>query len=228
MSRLLSAIGLLVTAVYLLVLAALVGTRWHQLSTAPLNELGDFLAGAFGPIAILWLILGFFQQGIELRQNTQALALQATELKNSVEQQRQLVEVSRQQVSAELEVIKYERERATKAAQPFFVIEGIGHMVSGGHGTYRAQIKNVGNTGTDVHLSFDPPMKTASPDQRSSWVHGETFTCSFEYVTNLAEGETRLSIRYTDALGTPGLQAFDLVAIPGNPNPSVVVRASGA
>ena len=31
------------------------------------NELGDFLAGTFAPVAFLWLVLGFFQQGAELR-----------------------------------------------------------------------------------------------------------------------------------------------------------------
>lgn len=56
-----------------------------------LNEVGDFLAGAFGPVAILWLVLGFFQQGVELRQGTEALKLQAAELKNSVVQQCELV-----------------------------------------------------------------------------------------------------------------------------------------
>lgn len=56
-----------------------------------LNEVGDFLAGAFGPVTILWLVLGFFQQGIELRQGTTALNLQATELRNSVVQQCEMV-----------------------------------------------------------------------------------------------------------------------------------------
>jgi hypothetical protein len=40
---------------------------------------------------------------------TDALRLQAEELKNSVEQQRELVEVSRQQVQSEREALAYER-----------------------------------------------------------------------------------------------------------------------
>ncbi len=43
------------------------------------NEFGDFLAGFAAPLAFGWLVLGFFQQGEELR-------LQAAELRASVEQ----------------------------------------------------------------------------------------------------------------------------------------------
>ena len=42
-----------------------------------LNNLGDYLAGVFSPLAFLWLVLGYRQQAKELR-------LQAKELKNTV------------------------------------------------------------------------------------------------------------------------------------------------
>ena len=32
-----------------------------------LNELGDFLAGAGGPIVLLWIVIGYFQQSAALR-----------------------------------------------------------------------------------------------------------------------------------------------------------------
>jgi hypothetical protein len=227
MSRLLAIVGLVATVGYLLSLYLLIGDRVFTLLTLPLNELGDFLAGVFGPIAILWLILGFFQQGIELRQNTDALSLQAKELQNSVEQQRQLVEVSRQQVSAELEVIKFERERTAMAARPHFVCEGVGHMVSGNKGKYSLTLKNVGNTATLVFLTFDPPMRVVSPKEVPSWSPGEVKTCSFEYVTDLAEGESKFDIRFTDAMGIHGVQSFMLVAVATSPHPSISIRPCG-
>ncbi|MBF7686433.1 hypothetical protein I2F17_11440 [Acinetobacter sp. B10A] len=52
-----------------------------------LNEWGDYLAGAFSPLAFFWLVMGYLQQGKELQQNTKALELQAQELKNSVAEQ---------------------------------------------------------------------------------------------------------------------------------------------
>ena len=79
------------TLLYLVAIAILFTNRWSDVQKLPLNELGDCLAGIFGPLAILWLVLGFFQQGIELRQNSDALLMQAQELKNSVEQQAELV-----------------------------------------------------------------------------------------------------------------------------------------
>ncbi len=44
------------------------------------NEHGDFAAGFFAPMAFLWLVLGYLQQGEELQQNTAALRRQGDEL----------------------------------------------------------------------------------------------------------------------------------------------------
>lgn len=51
-----------------------------------LNEFGDFIAGAFAPLAFFWLVRGYYQQGAELQA-------QALELKNSVQQQTRLAEI---------------------------------------------------------------------------------------------------------------------------------------
>lgn len=48
-----------------------------------LNAVGDFLAGAFAPLAFLWLVFGFYQQGQGLKQNSKALKMQATELEKT-------------------------------------------------------------------------------------------------------------------------------------------------
>ena len=71
---------------------------------ATLNELGDFLAGIFAPIAFFWLILGYIQQGKQLDQNTKALEqqekalqLQIEEMKESVQQQTELVNIQKKQ-----------------------------------------------------------------------------------------------------------------------------------
>lgn len=56
-----------------------------------LNEFGDFLAGAFAPLAFFWFVIGYFQQGKELqlqreelRLTTDALQGQERELINQV------------------------------------------------------------------------------------------------------------------------------------------------
>lgn len=91
MGKALALIGIVLTLLYGVFSWWLIGDRVQTLQSMSLNEVGDFLAGAFGPVAILWLVLGFFQQGIELRQGTAALNLQGEELKNSVAQQIEMV-----------------------------------------------------------------------------------------------------------------------------------------
>jgi hypothetical protein len=64
------------------------------------NELGDFLAGTFAALAFFWLVIGYFQQGKELRLNSDALRLQAEEMKNAVQQA--TAQASAQAVSAKV------------------------------------------------------------------------------------------------------------------------------
>jgi hypothetical protein len=58
------------------------------------NEFGDFLAGVFSPVAFLWLVLGFIQQGHEL-------SLQIAELRHSIAAQNDLVVATRDQRAIE-------------------------------------------------------------------------------------------------------------------------------
>lgn len=82
-------------------------------SPTSLNELGDFLAGIFAPIAFLWLILGYVQQGKQLEQNTKALEqqekalqLQIDEMRESVKQQTNLVSLQEQQLKSARKAVR--------------------------------------------------------------------------------------------------------------------------
>lgn len=133
MGRALAAIGIVLTLGYALFAWWLVGDRIQTLRSMDLNEVGDFLAGAFGPVAILWLVLGFFQQGIELRQGTDALRLQAKELSNSVEQQIELV------ATQKASLVNYER-----SLEPLLKMNVVDAGMDDG-GFYVSL--NIGNTG---------------------------------------------------------------------------------
>jgi hypothetical protein len=63
---------------YLILLVCLGWGRWEKLLTMELNEVGDFLAGAFSPLAFLWLVVGYFQQGHELSASVAQLERHAT------------------------------------------------------------------------------------------------------------------------------------------------------
>ena len=41
-----------------------------------METLGNFLEGAFAPLAFLWLVIGYFLQKKELVQNTTAIKMQ--------------------------------------------------------------------------------------------------------------------------------------------------------
>ena len=121
-----------------------------------LSEWGDFFSGFFSPIAILWLVLGYLQQGDELRNSSEALQLQATELKNSVEQQSALVEVSRLQLAQEKKAMEDERERRKAATRPVFVPNCSSAMTANGITKYEINIRNVGSTATDIVVDINP------------------------------------------------------------------------
>jgi len=88
--------GLWATVAYFLgpVLLLIVFAKWPS----GLNEWGDFLAGAFGPVAFLWLVIGYLQQGKELRNSSEALKEQARELNAAVHQHEQMVRVTEAQL----------------------------------------------------------------------------------------------------------------------------------
>ncbi|MDC5354782.1 hypothetical protein OHW66_09665 [Acinetobacter baumannii] len=73
----------------------------------PLNEVGDFLAGVFAPIAFLFLYLGYKQnsealnlQAKELKASTRALELQIKEMEASVVEQRELVNAQKRDLES--------------------------------------------------------------------------------------------------------------------------------
>jgi hypothetical protein len=80
------------TAAYVGGALLIMGAKFDELVTLKLNEIGDLAAGVFGPIAFLWLILGYVQQGKELRVSSEALQMQAEEMKALVSQQVAIVE----------------------------------------------------------------------------------------------------------------------------------------
>jgi hypothetical protein len=114
----------------------------------------EFLAGAFSPLAFLWLILGYMQQGEELKQNTDALILQAAELRQSAEQQKLLVEVTREQLGQERTYYQEERERMFAAAEPVFLIREDNISSLPGMPDRRIEIANSGGTARALCLDL--------------------------------------------------------------------------
>jgi hypothetical protein len=118
-------LGIRLTIGYLLLVAVWILWDWPEIVKLDPNEVGDMLAGVFAPLAFLWLVLGFFQQGDELRNNVQALLLQAKELNASVIHQGVIAEATQQQVEQDRERREEERQDAIRAAQPLLIVRAL-------------------------------------------------------------------------------------------------------
>ena len=155
--RKLKTVGLWGTSIYVTALAvcsvAFTRLGWIELKPLELNQLGDLLAGLFGPLAIFWLILGFFQQGDELRNSVLALRLQAEELKQSVEQQKAMVITAERQLQLDIEVREEQNRLLVSKELPYFQLERRGGF-SAGNSTWNHsfRIRNIGASAANVRI----------------------------------------------------------------------------
>jgi len=111
-------IGISLTVLWLLLVAIIVVLNKTQATQLALNEWGDFLAGATAPIAFLWLIIGYFQQGKELSLNTQAIQNQMIELKRQADEIQQQTAINERLARAaenQADVIKRQDRQARMA-----------------------------------------------------------------------------------------------------------------
>ncbi|MFT5484568.1 MAG: hypothetical protein ACI9GW_003235 [Halieaceae bacterium] len=80
--------GLIVSSSYLLLMILYVShsVGWSNFYDLPVQLMGNFLEGAFAPLAFLWLVIGYFLQKKELAQNTEAMKMQFIEIQKSASQ----------------------------------------------------------------------------------------------------------------------------------------------
>jgi hypothetical protein len=114
-----------------------------------LNEIGDFLAGTFSPLAFLFLYLGYRQnskaleiQANQLATSNDSLQKQSDELAESVKQQTELVLTAKEELK--LTVTQHEQINRQQLiqAQPYFHISDI-----------RVKVTKVNET-IDINIGF--------------------------------------------------------------------------
>lgn len=206
-------IGLILTGLYLLfVLGSAFFAAEKMVAMAP-NEWGDFLAGVFGPMALLWVVMGFLQQGVELRYSRNALLLQARELKESVEAQKSMSEAAWESVKIEENSIRNLESEKASSIKPVFMI---GKIV--GSDIEWKNITEVSlyliNLGKDAfNLEIDLLGDGSLMSTRSF------FKFSSEQQTNVAirlrqdwrdDQSCRLHLKYNDIRGNPLMHEFEL------------------
>jgi len=158
--------------------------RWesfHTLKTIPLNEFGDFFAGVFGPLMLFWLILGYIQQQKELKQNTAALELQAEELKRSVEQHKELVKTTQQQLQVDKQLIEIEGIRHKKDNEPDLVLTSASWGSKGSGGvSYKFVIINTGKPASCIQFIAEPEIKEINAKPVVNFLgQGERYSLNF-------------------------------------------------
>lgn len=117
------------------------------------NELGDFLAGVFSPVAFLWLIVGYLQQQNELSNNTKQLQLQTEELNSSVQQAAELNALTKKQIEISIKAMKEESDKYKLSILPIINIQSLSASKVSGFIVYSIEFKNTGATGKDVVFS---------------------------------------------------------------------------
>lgn len=139
---------------------------------APLNEVGDFLAGAFAPLAFLWLVIGYWMQSEELN-------LQRQELKENTEA-----------LEKQADILEKEFERAVATQQPRFRIGG--GSVSGK--TRKFSLFNDGQLATNVVAMIGEDYRVLGPET----VQDEA---RISFNIDRVKNGSPLKITYEDAAG---------------------------
>jgi hypothetical protein len=120
------------------------------------NQIGDFFAGIAGPLALFWLVLGFFQQSKELRNSVRALELQTKELSESVKQQEELARVAHDQFLLQQEEFHKSIQQLSEEAEPRFVLHYEGAQRNPLNDDDRKHIFSLANLGYSVsNVSVD-------------------------------------------------------------------------
>ena len=211
-------LGLAITVLWILGAVSFLRLEWTDAIDMKPNAWADFFAGAFSPLAFLWLVLGYLQQGDELQLSTKALQLQADELKHSVEQQRALVDVTRQQIDAEREISKQEQHARSVALQPHFVVSPHGVNRSGSEYKYALSLVNRGTPATRVFVLADVGLAERMVVLSEPYFVTDTERSAVIALNGPFPDENgRLEISYTDALGAPGKYAYVISRTQGQP-----------
>lgn len=173
------------------------------------NEVGDFLAGVTAPVAFFWLILGYFQQGEELRQNTEALKLQEYALKQQVEETRELVRITAEQAAATIGAHHFNQQMQVRQAQPHFVATGGSHGTAGS----KLTVSNLGATITKVRTVPEGAFKLR-PVVSESWGSGEGRVFEISPDDYSTDGEIgRIRLFYRDSIGNSQATFFVLTNV---------------
>jgi len=198
------------TALYVGGAITIMGARFDELRILKLNEIGDLAAGVFGPVAFLWLILGYVQQGRELKVSSDALRMQASEFKALVEAQNAMLENHERALDPLLIVTQKNGKQTDDGFSPLFEVVNNGEYCSDVRGIVR------GGGGYTHGIAMSPLVRGgARLFSCGDLKEDGQYVLEIEYEkTNRKSGKQSFLIyKYTDA-GTDrtNIQAYNAIA----------------
>ena len=141
---------------------------WELLRAGSLNELGDFLAGFFTPLAFGWLVYGYLLQSKELRLQREELAL------------------ARDQLGKQTELLEEQVTADYQDSIPRLTLR----LASPGHAWYWI-IENKGGTAQNLELANLKEKQTV--DERNSLARDECFQFEVSTIGHVHSYEARFS-----------------------------------
>lgn len=180
---------IILTVVYVIILIAVsVRLPWENVTP---NSLGDFLAGAFSPLAFYWFVVTAFLQRAELRQTReqferQAIATETQARTQQLRENRETVESTRKDIDEAIASIPIRISKISKELNKF-------------------ELKRSGLTGEDIpaselkelvqHFLCEPMKKDTVEEARI-------------YARNLRDSMVVWNSSKSDSLGSVGLCLF--------------------
>ncbi len=220
-SKLATWIGTVVTLIYLLFLGRYIYQNWSVVSDLAPNEIGDFLAGAFGPIALLWLVCGYFQQGAELQQNTRALQMQSDsldqqveELRASVAHQADMVDAARKQLSFDMEQSRESTARSEAMSLPQLSVVDFNPYRYETGVLFRCWIKNTGAAIDVTEVTCTAVLSKSYSGRLKTGDRFEVEVKRSDGVVPQLMKDVGLFVNFRDNLGRVGVSEFKFENVP--------------
>ncbi|WP_027907716.1 hypothetical protein [Pseudomonas taiwanensis] len=199
-----------ITLAYFSVMMWWVIQKWDEFSSLKLNELGDFLAGAFGPLAFLWLLLGIVLQGRELKASSEALKKQGEELAENVRQQKALVDVAERQWQAQLESHENQAKQFQLLVEPIFQLYSTTGGFSNGERYRDFSLTNMGVDCQRIEVFFRPESVEDKQlvFKQAVLKVGQLAQFSLSFPNDVIPGKGMILVRYVNRVGGMGAQSF--------------------
>ena len=183
---------------------------WTLVATGDLNQLGDFLAGFFAPVAFLWLIIGYLMQSKELSLQRQELAATVNALKlqaDALEVQAREQATSSEALQSQAQTLMRQEEQAFKKTAPSFSIETVSVSSGGLNGNrWNCLLHNLGETVEAVSLVIALNGIEITSKKWPSILQGKS--AKFDFTTQ--HERLSIAIHSRSSIGETGSQFWDV------------------